>query len=276
MSPTNLFERIQESKQKLQELGIDRVDIGIILGSGLGSVVDKFNTITSVPYLEIPHLAGTAVHSHKGQLVYAEVNNKRILIFVGRVHYYEGYEMWQVAYPVRLIKAMAGEVLISTGATGGLNPEFREGDLVLIEDHISLMPESPLRGPHDSRLGDRFPDMSKPYSSQLNSRLLSTAVELNIKMNSGIYSALPGPSLETKAEYAYLHRIGADLIGMSIVPEVIVGVQSGLEIAGICAVSNMCYPPETVTETTIEGVVDVVSGSAGNLGSLLYRALKAL
>ena len=273
MSPQNLYDLISESSEWLKGNGIDRVDVGVVLGSGLGPVVEKFNKITSVSYKDVPHLAGTAVQSHKGELILAEVNNKRVLIFQGRIHYYEGYEMWQVAYPVRLIKALGGSRLITTGATGGLNPDFQEGDLVLIEDHISLMPESPLRGPHDNRLGDRFPDMSEPYSKEFRDLILSVAVKSNVGVRTGTYSGLPGPSLETKAEYEYLHRIGADLIGMSIIPEVIVGVQSGMQIAGICVVSNMCYPPEIVKETTINSVVATVNSSASSLGTLLHAVV---
>jgi len=275
VQPANLYDLIQESAIWLKERGVDRIDFGIILGSGLGSIADAFEVIAAFKYDDVPHLAGTAVMGHKGELLYVRTSVgtstglRYGLIFRGRIHYYEGFEMWQVAYPVRILKELGAGLLITTGAAGGLNPDYREGDIVALRDHINLMNENPLRGAHDTRLGLRFPDMSKPYSQNINARLKEVAKASGMRLHEGVYAGLTGPSLETKAEYAYLHRIGADLVAMSIVPEVIVAVQCGLDIAGICVVSNICYPPNAVKETTIEAVIGVVNEAAGDVRQLL-------
>ena len=274
MVPNDLYDRIAEAADFCKEKGVGNVDIGIILGSGMGDVVNLFDKQTEIAYRDIPYLADAGVQSHKGVMRYSQVEGIGVLIFAGRIHYYEGYEMWQVAMPVRLLKALGANKLITTGACGGLNPAFTMGDIVLIKDHISLMPESPLRGPNDRRLGDRFPDMSNPYPHEMREAIMQAARTTGVDLMEGVYAALPGPSLETKAEYAYLHRIGADLVGMSIVPEVIAAVHGGMTVCGLGVVSNMCYPPEVVVETTIDDVVSAVGAAAGRLGSTLLHAIK--
>ena len=269
MHPINLYDLIEESANWLRQEGVGKIDFGITLGSGLGAVADRFESIASFAYSSIPHLPGASVQSHKGVLHYVKAGDKYGLVFKGRIHYYEGYEMWQVGYPVRLLKALGADLLITTGAAGGLNPAYKEGDVVVLKDHINLMPENPLRGSHDPRLGVRFPDMSEPYSEILREGLRASAKKNGFKVHEGVYAALPGPSLETRAEYDYLHRIGADLVAMSIVPEVLVGVQCGMRIAGVCIVSNVCYPPEKVGLTTIDSVISTVKSSATAMGSMV-------
>lgn len=271
MSPNNLIDLIAESCEWLKLRGIDNADIAIILGSGLSSMVSKFEVIDSIPYSEIPNLAKTSIESHHGVLHVARSGSKNILIFAGRIHFYEGYEMWQVAYPVRLAAAVGVSLLITTGAAGGLNPNYHAGDIVLLSDHINLMPENPLRGMHDDQLGERFPDMSEPYDQHHRSAIVEIGQKMNLQIPSGVYAGLPGPSLETKAEYAYLHQIGADLVGMSIVPEVIVAVQQDLEVIGLCVVSNECFPIDRIKKTTIEGVVRTVETASSKIALLIHN-----
>ena len=270
----SLFNYISETQEYLAKKGIKKVDTGIILGSGMSAISAKFNKILSIPYTDIPHLTNTAIKSHKGELIYAESAGKLLLIFAGRIHYYEGHEMWQVAYPVRILAAMGAKTLLTTGAAGGLNTDYHEGDIVLLTDHINLMPDNPLRGPNDSRLGLRFPDMSEPYTISHVEALKSIAEDIGVKVHTGVYASLPGPSLETRAEYSYLHTIGADLVAMSIVPEVIAAVHAGLEVVGMCIVSNKCYPPDQITETTIDEVVAVVNTSAETAATLIETWVK--
>lgn len=270
------FEKITESKEYLLKAGIKKIDTGIILGSGMHAISDKFNKILSIPYGDIPHLIPTGIKSHKGELIYAESNGKLLLIFAGRIHYYEGHEMRQVAYPVRIIKAMGAKTLLTTGAAGGLNPDYSEGDIVLLTDHINLMPDNPLRGPNDSRLGLRFPDMSEPYAMSHVETIQTIAEKLGVTVHTGVYASLPGPSLETRAEYSYLHTIGADLVAMSIVPEVIAAVHAGLDVVGLCIVSNVCYPIDQITETTIDRVIGIVSKSSSKASSIVLAWLNKL
>lgn len=265
----NLYNCTIQSKEYLEKKGIKKIDAGIILGSGMNAISTKFNKILSIPYTDIPHLTSPTIKSHKGELIYAESNGKLLLIFAGRIHNYEGHEMWQVTYPVRILQAMGAKTLLTTGAAGGLNPDYAEGDILLLTDHINLMPDNPLRGPNDDRLGLRFPDMSEPYTMSHVSAFQEIAREQDITVQTGIYASLPGPSLETRAEYAYLHMIGADLVGMSIVPEVIVAVHAGLDVVGLCIVSNVCYPPDQITETTIEEVIAVVNKSTEKASALV-------
>jgi purine-nucleoside phosphorylase len=270
VSDQALYSLVSESRKFLINSGIKKVDTGIILGSGMNAISSKFNKILSIPYTDIPHLTNTAIKSHKGELVYAESDGKLLLIFAGRIHYYEGHDMWQVAYPVRILAAMGAKTLLTTGAAGGLNPDYKEGDIVLLTDHINLMPDNPLRGPNDKRLGLRFPDMSEPYTLAHVDAIQKIAKEQGVKIHAGVYASLPGPSLETRAEYSYLHTIGADLVAMSIVPEVIAAVHAGLDVVGLCIVSNICYPPDRITETTIDEVIAVVS-SATNEAAILVK-----
>lgn len=273
-SPHDLFDRVQESITFLDQKGIHKVDVGIILGSGMSAVARVVNEEVRIPYVQIPHWAETTVEGHQGELIYGRIGEVRVLIFSGRVHYYEGHPMWKVAYAMRLLAAMAPACVITTGAAGGLNPAYTAGDLVVLYDHISLFPDNPLRGYHDKRFGERFPDMSKPYDKGLLHRLLQVAMNNQMSVHEGVYAGLPGPSLETKAEYEYLHRIGADLVGMSIIPEAIVAGQQGVPLLGLCCVSNQCYPTDQIREMTVEEILAVVDGSSGQIARLLTRFIE--
>jgi purine-nucleoside phosphorylase len=274
LSPENLFDLIGESSDYLRNRGIEHVDGALILGSGLGGVSDLVDAQIEIDYTDIPHMVGAAVESHKGRLVYGEREGKRLLVFSGRVHYYEGYPAWQVVFPVRIAAMLEADYVISTAAAGGLNPNFHAGDIVLVTDHVNLLPDNPLRGPNDARVGPRFPDMSEAYHPQLREAISKAASELYISLRRGVYAGLAGPSLETIAEYVHLHRIGADLVGMSMAGEAIAAAHSGVPFAGISVVSNMCYPPEVVQKTTVESVIETVSGSVPKVRTLIEKTVR--
>lgn len=276
MTPSDLLSLIEETADFLRHHGVEEVDAGIILGSGLGGIESIVNVRETIPYTDVPHLAGAAVLSHRGHILYGDCGGKRVLVFSGRIHYYEGHEMWQVAYPVRIINALGAKCCISTAAAGGLNADYKEGDIVAISDQINLLPANPLRGPNDDRLGPRFPDMSEPYDQRLRGQFQKACETLGIRTHQGVYASLAGPSLETKAEYIFLHRIGADLVGMSVVPEAIVAAHAGIPFLAVSVVSNICYPPELVEVTTAEKVVEAVSDSAGTVASALEKFITSL
>lgn len=231
--------RLAETRRFLVEKTNLMPEIGIILGSGLGGFASLFEEKTVIPYNEIPYFPISTVEGHAGQLVFGKVSGKSVVAMQGRFHYYEGYNMQEVTYPVRVMQVLGAAGLIVTNASGGINPAYRPGDLVLIRDHINLMGENPLRGANLSSLGPRFPDLSEAYDLEWRQKVLPLAQELGITPQEGIYAALSGPSFESPAEIRYLRTIGADLVGMSTVPEVIVANHGGMRVLGISCVANM-------------------------------------
>ncbi|WP_019553843.1 purine-nucleoside phosphorylase [Propionispira raffinosivorans] len=214
-------------------------EIGIILGSGLGMLAQEITEQTVVPYSEIPHFPQSTVVGHKGQFIFGYLAGKAVVCMDGRFHYYEGYDLQQVTLPVRVMKKIGISKLIVTNAAGGINADFMPGDLMLIRDHINLLGVNPLRGKNEETFGERFPDMSEAYANELRTLALAAADELKINLRQGIYVAMSGPSYETPAEIKYAKMIGADAVGMSTVPEVIVAVHCGLKVLGISCVTNM-------------------------------------
>lgn len=228
----------------------------LLTGTGGDILLAAFKINSRLPFSEIPHLKASSYL--KGEFISATLKDKPVLIINGRLHYYEGYSAKEVTFPIRILQALGIETLIMTNASGGLNPNYKPGELVLVRDHINLMPEHPLRGTHDERLGIRFPDMSNAYDQELRQTIQSIAQKvLGEKLREGVYVGFQGPSLETPAEYKYLNIIGGDLVGMSTVPEVIVANQCGIRTAVLSVVTNICYPPEEISETTLEEVVEM-------------------
>lgn len=240
------------------EIGNIKTDIAILTGTGMSGVDQIGNKVFELEYEEIPNFPKPTVKSHAGILSVLEIQGQYILVFSGRFHYYEGYMAKEICFPIYIMQALGVKQLIMTNASGGLNGEYLAGDVVAISDHINLMPINPLRGKNDDRLGLRFPDMSEAYSKGMLEKLQHIMQD---DFKSGVYAAMPGPSLETPAEYKYLKIIGADLVGMSTVPEVIAAVHSGIECCVLSVVSNICYPLDAITETTIEEVIRVVQQS---------------
>jgi purine-nucleoside phosphorylase len=235
----SLEERLTETAAFLGKGKIEAPGVAIILGSGLAVLAERISSPRVVPYSEIPHFTLSTVEGHPGRLVFGELAGRRILAMQGRFHYYEGYDMGKVTYPVRLMQELGVKVLIVTNAAGGVNTSFSPGDLMLIRDHINLMGANPLTGGNFARQGPRFPDMSEAYAAELRSLARKTGETLGIALQEGVYAGVSGPSYETPAEIRFLRVIGADAVGMSTVPEVIVANHAGLKVLGISCITNM-------------------------------------
>ncbi len=268
-----LYENIQESVEAIRKKSQVVPEIAVILGTGLGKVGENLENPDSIAYDEIPHFPVSTVESHKGALSLGKLGGKQVAVMEGRFHFYEGYSMQQVTYPVRVLKALGAKVLIVSNACGGMNHDYQQGDLMVIADHIHLMGDNPLIGPNDERLGIRFPDMSEPYDPELRKLAIEIAKEEKIEVQEGVYVAVAGPNLETKAEYRFLHRVGADAVGMSTVPEVIVGVHSGLRNFGISCVTDRCIP-ETLKPITVEEVIAVAMKAEPKITKIITRMIE--
>jgi purine-nucleoside phosphorylase len=242
----------------------------IVLGTGRGALAQAIEKTAALPYEKIPHFARSTVASHKGELILGTLEGRSVVAMEGRLHQYEGYTMDQITFPVRVMRALGAKSLIVSNACGGLNPSFAMGDLMLIDDHINLMGANPLVGPNDDALGPRFPDMSHPYDREYLTLAQSIAADEKITVRRGVFAALTGPCLETRAEYRMLRAIGADAIGMSTVPEVIVGVHAGMRILGVSIVTDLCIP-ETLEPVDVKEIIAVAVSAEPRLGTLLRR-----
>ncbi|MFP4064661.1 MAG: purine-nucleoside phosphorylase, partial [Bacteroidales bacterium] len=247
-------------------------EIGIVLGSGLGGLVEEIDVSHRLPYNEIPNFLSSTVEGHAGQLIFGELGGKQVMAMQGRFHYYEGYNLQKVTFPIRVMRLMGVHTLMVSNAAGGLNPAFEAGDLMIIRDHINHFPENPLRGPNIDELGTRFPEMSKTYCPELISKARQIAIRNKIRFQSGVYIGSPGPTLETPAEYKMFRIFGADSTGMSTVPEVIVARHAGMKCFGISVITNLSEPSEMDKPTTHEEVQQV-AGKAASRMSLLFREL---
>ena len=235
-------DQIQQAADFLKKKGIIDPEIGIVLGTGLGKLVNYISVEIEISYAEIPGFDKSTVESHHGNLIFGTLNGKKLLAMQGRFHLYEGYTMQQITFPIRVMKSLGIKYLLLSNAAGAVNLQFKKGSLMLITDHINLLPDNPLRGPNLDTFGPRFPDMSCPYSIELNEYLRNCAKEEGIFLNEGVYTAVIGPNLETRAEYRYLKTIGSDAIGMSTIPEVIVANHMGLPCAAISVITDECDP----------------------------------
>jgi purine-nucleoside phosphorylase len=270
-----LFEQIGEAAAAVRRQWSSVPTLGLILGTGLGRFASLIETDAAIPYSEIPHFAASTVASHTGQLVCGRLAGVPLVALEGRVHFYEGYSMRQVTFPVRVLKALGAEVLIVTNAAGAMNPQYDLADVVILDDHINLMPENPLRGINDDRLGPRFPDMSAPYDRRLIAAAREAAAELGIPTRSGVFVAVPGPNLETRAEYRMLRTLGADVVGMSTVPEVIVAAHAGLRTLAFSIVTDLCLP-DSLEPATIDKILAVAERGARHLERLIPRVVSQL
>ncbi|MEZ4826085.1 MAG: purine-nucleoside phosphorylase [Bacteroidia bacterium] len=250
-------------------------EVGIILGTGLGGLVSEITVEKSIPYNFIPHFPISTVESHFGKLIFGKIGEKRVVAMQGRFHYYEGYSMQEITFPVRILKLLGVQTLFISNAAGGMNKDYRNGDLMILDDHINLQTSNPLIGPNLSDFGPRFPDMSAPYDKELIARALNIAAERGYRVHSGVYVAVTGPNLETRAEYRFLHRIGADVVGMSTVPEVIVARHMDMRTFAISVVTDQC-DPETLRPVTLEEVIAVASEAEPRLTDILSTLIKEL
>ncbi len=251
-------------------------DVAVILGTGLGNAfIKKMKVDKTIPFNQVPNFPVSTVDSHKGQWVYGTLGNKKILVMQGRIHYYEGYTMQQVSLGVRVMKRLHVKYLLISNAAGNLNKQWRQGELMLLEDHINLQSENTLRGYNLQNDGPRFPDMSGPYSSHLNKLLIEIARDNEIKLHRGVYASVAGPNLETRAEYKYLQTIGADAVGMSTVPEVLVANHCGLPCCAISVLTNDAYA-DNLEKTGLSEIISVANRSEKNLTILYSELIKRL
>ncbi|HMQ47990.1 MAG TPA: purine-nucleoside phosphorylase [Saprospiraceae bacterium] len=271
-----LYQHIQEAFQFIRAQTLRRPKYGIILGTGLGSLIEEITEQEVIPYDAIPHFPVSTVESHAGQLVFGQLDGVEVVAMAGRFHYYEGYDMKQVGFPVRVMKTLGIQHLIISNAAGSTNAQIEAGDLVFVRDHINLHPENPLRGSNDERLGPRFPDMLHAYDRALNAKALELATQYGIRAHEGVYVGLPGPSLETPAEYRFINTIGGDLVGMSTIPEVIVAKHMGLPVFVVSVATNKCFPIEAIKETSVEDVIAVAREAEPRMRLIVRGVLASL
>ena len=272
---SNLFQQITKSVRAIWEKTAFRPDIAIILGTGLGNLAKRVTKEVAISYDSIPNFPKATAQSHAGRLLLGMLGGKKVVIMDGRFHYYEGYPLEQITFPVRVLRKLGAKILIVSNAAGALNLSYKKGDLVLIEDHINLMGVNPLVGPNDDRLGVRFPDMSEPYSNRLMTIAEKAAHEKRIPLKRGIYMGVSGPNLETRAEYRFMRKTGADLVGMSTVPEVIVGVHAGFEILGISVATDLC-DPDHLKPVNIEEIIRTAQEAGPKLDQLVESTIQKL
>jgi purine-nucleoside phosphorylase len=270
-----LYDQIQEAKRAIQAKWSGRPRVGIILGTGLGGLAEEIEAEATIPYGEIPHFPTSTVESHAGRLVCGLLSGKSVMAMEGRFHFYEGYSLKQITLPVRVMKALGCEVLIVSNACGGMNPQWDKGDLMVIEDHINLLGDNPLIGPNDERLGPRFPDMSRPYDPELIRLTRRVALEEKIVCHQGVFVAVPGPNLETRAEYRFLRGAGADVVGMSTVPEVIVGVHCELRNLGFSIITDQCLP-DALEPASLPDILATANAAEKKLRVLVRRVIAEL
>lgn len=249
--------------------------VGLILGTGLSGLSQRIENQVVLPYEQIPHFPHSTVESHTGQLVCGTLAGQNIVAMEGRFHYYEGYSLQEVTFPVRVMKQLGCEILLVTNAAGGMNTQYNLADIMIIEDHVNLMPENPLRGVNDSQLGPRFPDMSAPYDRELLQLARNSALELQIPHHTGVFVAVPGPNLETRAEYRMLKAFGADVVGMSTVPEVIVARHAGLRVLGFSVVTDMCLP-DALEPVELPKILEVAARGGERLARLIPKVIEQL
>ncbi|QJA06400.1 purine-nucleoside phosphorylase [Thermosulfurimonas marina] len=269
------FRRVEEARDFLAAELKSVPEILLILGTGLSGVGERIEAERVIPYREIPHFPVSTVESHAGELVIGRFGGKRLAAFRGRFHYYEGYSTKEITLPLRVLSLLGAKILIVSNAAGGLNLEFRPGDLMLLRDHINLIPENPLRGPNREDWGPRFPDLSQAYSPRLREIFRRAAREVGEEIREGVYVAVPGPSLETPAETRFLRLIGADAVGMSTVPEVIVAVHAGLEVLGVSVIANV-NDPDHFRPILLEEVIAQAQAAEARLTRLMERFITLL
>ena len=271
----NYLEQLQETYEWLMQRGITAPEIGIVLGTGLDGLAKRIEVEKEFSYSVIPNFPIATVEFHFGKLIYGNMNGKKVLACQGRFHYYEGYSMQQVTFPVRIMKMLGVRCVLLSNAAGSINSNYGKGTLMMIDDHINMQSENPLRGQNIEELGPRFPDMSEPYSGYLNSLLQRIAKEKNMNLHRGVYVSMPGPSLETRAEYRFLRTVGADAVGMSTVPEVIVCNHMSLPCCCVSVLTDDC-DPDHLQKTTIEDIIQTARKAEIHLTELYYDLIGSL
>lgn len=270
-------ESIRETSEFIQnQLPDFKAEVGIILGTGLGHLAQEIEISLEIPYQSLPHFPISTVETHSGKLLLGKLGGKSVICLQGRFHYYEGYSMQEVTFPIRVLRALGIGYLLISNAAGGLHPDFRTSDLMIIEDHIALfLPESPLRGKSPSSFGPRFPDMSQPYDPGMIVLAKNILNELGVPVHSGVYTSVQGPQLETRAEYRLLRQLGTDAVGMSTVPEVIVAHQVGIKVFACSVITDLCFP-EALKEATFEEILAAAAQAEPHLTQLFIRLIQQI
>ena len=266
---------IKETTEYLQEKGFDNPEIGIILGTGLGKLVDEIKNPIEVSYNHIPNFPTATVEFHKGKLIFGTIENKKVVVMQGRFHLYEGYTLQDVTFPVRIMNALGIHTLLVSNASGAINLDYNKGELMLIDDHINLQGGSPLAFKGVEQLGERFVDMSAPYDLKLNNSLKSIAKQEGVQLHEGVYASVVGPQLETRAEYRYLKIIGADAVGMSTVPEVIVANHLNLKVAAVSVLTDEC-DPDNLEKVDIAEIIAMANQAEPNMITLFKKLIATL
>lgn len=269
------MKEILKAAEYIKSQGVESPEVGIVLGTGLGNLATKIEAEATIEYQDIPHFPVSTVESHHGRLIYGELSGKKVIAMQGRFHYYEGYSAEQIVFPIRVLYKLGIQNLLISNAAGTVNPEFRKGSLMLIDDHINMLPDNPLRGKNFDEFGPRFPDMSQPYSKSLNTHLAQIAKELDVLLHKGVYTPVAGPNLETRAEYRYLRLIGSDAIGMSTVPEVIAANHMGLPCCAISVLTDECYPDE-LKPVSIEEILEIAARAEKDLTKLYVELVSRI
>ncbi len=270
-----LVEQIETAVSAIRKSWSGAPRVGMILGTGLGGLAEQIQQEAAIPYGDIPHFPRSTAPSHAGRLVCGTLQGVPIVAMEGRFHYYEGYSLQQVTFPVRVMKALGAELLLVTNAAGGLNPLMELADVVVLEDHINLMPDNPLRGVNDDRLGPRWPDLCEPYDRSLIQQAREAGLELGIPVQKGVIVAVSGPNLETRAEYRMLKLLGADVVSMSTVPEVLVAIHSGMKVLGFSIVTDLCLP-DALEPVEISKILANAATGGERLARLIPKILAAL
>ncbi|MEP0262485.1 purine-nucleoside phosphorylase [Dokdonia sp.] len=266
---------IQETTEYLQKKGFENPEIGIILGTGLGQLLDKIDIIKEVSYNHIPNFPTATVEFHKGKLIYGELEGKKVIVMQGRFHLYEGYSLTDVTFPVRIMHALGIKKLLVSNAAGAVNLDFKKGELMLIDDHINLQGGSPLAFKGVEKLGERFTDMSAPYDTTMNATLESIASSKGINLHKGVYTSVVGPQLETRAEYRYLKIIGADAVGMSTVPEIIVANHLNLPVCAVSVLTDEC-DPDNLKPVNIPEIIAMAGKAEPEMITLFTELIKKI
>lgn len=260
----DLYDKIQEASATIRDAFSEQPRAGIILGTGLGGIVDELEVEVALDYEQIPHFLTSTATSHRGRLVCGKLAGVPVVAMEGRFHMYEGYALKDITLPVRVFKELGAELMIVSNACGGLNPYYHAGDIMVIEDQINLLGDNPLIGINDDRLGPRFPDMCEPYDQAWIDRAIKVARDQGIDVHKGVFVAVAGPNLETRAEYRFLRMIGADVVGMSTVPETIVAVHCGLKTVGLSVITDMCLP-DALKPSNVEEIIATANSAAPKL-----------
>ena len=272
---TEYLNQINEALQYIQSETDVKPEIGIILGTGLGGLATEIEVEHFIPYGEIPNFPLSTVETHEGKLILGQLGGKKVVAMQGRFHFYEGYSMKQITFPVRVMKKLGIRTLLISNAAGGMNPDFRRGDLMIIIDHINLLGDNPLIGANLDEFGPRFPDMSEPYSKELITLAEKVASDNNIPVQKGVFVAVSGPNLETRAEYRFLKNIGADIVGMSTVPENIVAVHSGIKVLGISVITDECFP-DTLQPVNVQEIIETAQKTEPKLTLIMKNVIEQL